>query len=88
MNNTKILTKCIEALKEEKPDLSYVRGMLETLVEMQPDAPIEVKYSGKIETPPVITQFPPVIPTAMDEASMLNGMAAAAIAKGIPTATE
>ena len=32
--NTNILQKCVDALKEKDPDLSYVRGMLETLIEM------------------------------------------------------
>lgn len=31
--NTKILQKCVDALKEPAPDLSYVRGMIETLIE-------------------------------------------------------
>lgn len=32
--NTKILQKCVEALNSEKPDISYIRGMLETLIEI------------------------------------------------------
>lgn len=32
--NTKILQKCLEELKKDKPDLSYLRGTLETLIEM------------------------------------------------------
>ncbi len=85
MNNTKILTKCIDALKGDKPDLSYVRGMLETLVEMQPG---EITYSSKQVITPNSPILPTFIPQTIDEASMLDGMAKAAIAKGIPTATE
>ena len=33
--NANILKKCIDKLKEEKPDIQYVLGMLETLFEMQ-----------------------------------------------------
>ncbi len=33
--NTNILTKCINELQKDSPDLSYLRGMLETLLEMQ-----------------------------------------------------
>lgn len=33
--NTNILNKCIEELKKDEPDLSYLRGMLETLMELQ-----------------------------------------------------
>ncbi len=36
--NTTILEKVIAELKNEKPDLSYIRGMIETLLEMQPKA--------------------------------------------------
>lgn len=32
--NTTILTRCIEELKSDKPDISYIRGALETLLEM------------------------------------------------------
>ena len=32
--NTTILAKCIEELKKETPDISYIRGALETLLEM------------------------------------------------------
>ena len=36
MNGT--LQKCIEELKKDKPSLDYVRGMLETLMDMQTTA--------------------------------------------------
>ena len=32
--NPTILNKCIDELKKAEPDLSYIRGMLETLVEL------------------------------------------------------
>lgn len=38
--NTSILNKILQELKQEKPDISYVRGMLETLIEMQPEKPL------------------------------------------------
>lgn len=34
MNGLNVIKKCLEALSKESPDLSYVRGMLETFVEM------------------------------------------------------
>ena len=34
--NTQILQKCISELQKETPDLSYIRGILETLVESTP----------------------------------------------------
>lgn len=33
--NTKIISKCLDELKNESPDLSYIRGMLETLLETE-----------------------------------------------------
>ena len=36
MNGNKILEKCIEELKGDKPEIKYVLGMLEALLEMQP----------------------------------------------------
>lgn len=33
--NSNILLKCIEELKKDAPDLSYLRGMLETLSELE-----------------------------------------------------
>lgn len=35
--NTSILQKCLAELQKETPDLSYIRGMLETLIDMQPN---------------------------------------------------
>jgi len=34
MNGISVIKKCLEALSKESPDLSYIRGMLETFVEM------------------------------------------------------
>lgn len=38
MNGNKILQKCIEELKNDKPEIKYVLGMLEALLEMQPQS--------------------------------------------------
>lgn len=35
--NTSVIQKCITELQKESPDLSYLRGMLETLLDMQSD---------------------------------------------------
>lgn len=37
MNNRKLLQKIIDELKKDKPDLSYIRGILETMIESLPD---------------------------------------------------
>lgn len=41
--NTKILQKCLDELKKEQPNVDYIRGMLETLVEMGDTAPVVVR---------------------------------------------
>lgn len=75
--NTAILSKCIEELKNEKPDLSYVRGMLETLVEMTiVKVPEMVVGSGSGGG---AIYMPPVVPP-MDEASILDAKAKVALA--------
>ena len=33
--NTQILQKCLDALEQKKPDISYIRGMLETLISLE-----------------------------------------------------
>ena len=34
--NTSVLSKCVEELKKEKPDIRYVLGMLETFIDLSP----------------------------------------------------
>lgn len=47
--NKNILQKCIDALKNEKPNIDYVLGMLETLVEMS-DTPTLASFPTPIPT--------------------------------------
>lgn len=47
--NTKILQKCLEELKKETPDLSYLRGTLETLIEIS--GGVEVPKNFTVTTP-------------------------------------
>ena len=51
--SAKVLQKCIKALNEKEPDISYIKGMLETLLEMT-GAPYLEGTSGEIITPPNI----------------------------------
>ena len=48
---TKILTKVLEELQKPTPDLSYVRGMIETLIDMSGNIPeivtTPVNYNSK-----------------------------------------
>jgi hypothetical protein len=50
MNNTTILQRCVDELKKETPNLSYVQGMLETVIEMSAMQtpvypPVQVPYA-------------------------------------------
>ncbi len=71
--NPNILKKCINELTKEKPNIDYVRGMLETLYEMQ--------------TPEVVKTVIPKINLnatsqgTTDEASLMDAKAKAAIAE-------
>ncbi len=47
----KILNKVLEELKKDKADLSYIRGMVETLLEMD----------GQQKPAPTFTYNPPII---------------------------
>jgi hypothetical protein len=49
--NTKILQKVLEELQKNKPRLDYVRGMIESLVDMD-DKPLNISHtSGPVATP-------------------------------------
>jgi len=43
MNHKAIVQKCLQELKEEKPDISYVKGMLEALVSEGEQPPTSTK---------------------------------------------
>lgn len=73
--NTGILKKVIEELAKSEPKLDYIRGMLETLYEMG--------NSSTVEHPVVTRQAEgsnPSSPAPVDEASILDAHARAAIA--------
>lgn len=60
--NTNILQKCIEELKKESPDLSYIKGMLETLVDIgsMPSMPHVPYVSQNMVNPHQVTNTQPV----------------------------
>lgn len=45
-----IIKKCIEELSKDTPRLEYVRGLLEALVEMQP----QIYNPAPLQTPPTV----------------------------------
>lgn len=67
-----VLTKCLENLQTEVPDLSYIRGMLEVLLAAQPQ-----KATAGVLTP--VTPLAVEVPT--NEGVILDGIAKAGIDK-------
>lgn len=55
--NTNILKKCLDELNKETPDISYIRGMIETLSEINNET-----------TPPNIAISTPTLKTDVDHA--------------------
>lgn len=73
--NTKILQKCLDELNKEKPDISYVKGMLETLADL----------SGGSAGASLASYYRPAVvsnlstPADMDEGGILDATARASI---------
>ena len=72
--NTSILNKCVEELSKEDPRLDYIRGMLETLIEMAGNSKVEQRTYA-----PQVVGSTPTQPTLTDDASVLDAKARAAI---------
>lgn len=71
------LSKCIEELKKDQPDIRYIIGMLETYVELsstRPATTYTVTGSG-IMTKPII------VPELVDEEQLPHGYANGPIGK-------
>lgn len=78
--NTNILKKCLEELSKEGPKLDYIRGMLETLIEMQ-ESHNNIVVDNYRDN---ITPFAPIEPIpaqTKDDATILDTKAAALVAK-------
>lgn len=52
MGNTIILRKVLEELEKSEPNISYVRGMVETLVSLEPDS-FALQNNGDLRPIPV-----------------------------------
>ena len=79
----------LDELNKETPRLDYLRGMLETMIESEPDAPLSVDAPKAISSSPyVVTNVgnSPTVPA--DEASILDKMAATAMKKMPPLQSE
>lgn len=72
--NTRILQKCLDELKKDSPNVDYLRGMLETLVEMGDQvvpARIVIPEDAKVEVftaPSAVKKEEPVIKVVQDPA--------------------
>lgn len=78
MSTNSILKKCLEELLKESPKIDYIRGMIETLIEIQ-SPPVAVSNAITV---PTFSHVPasPTLPTTMtvdlqDEASILDATA-------------
>lgn len=82
--NSNIIKKCIDKLKEDKPDIQYVLGMLETLYEMQPAMPTAGAMVGGSSVVKKEPDLRKIFPTeARTEGNVLDAEAAARL-KNIP----
>jgi hypothetical protein len=74
--NTTILKKCLDELSKDSPKLDYVRGMLETLIEIQnPILTIPSLVIPKNIVPGMVH----TVPENQDEATLLDAKARAAL---------
>ncbi len=69
MNNTTILKKCLTELESETPRLDYLRGMLETLIELQEDAPVKAEPPLKGTPKPIVPKTDSPEGDALDAAA-------------------
>ncbi len=83
--NTGILRKVLEELEKESPRLDYIRGMVETLVEMQGSIPSRLMVVSPGSGPGDGGSNPS---SGTDEASILDARARAAIATAQAMAAE
>lgn len=51
--NRRLLQKVLDNLSQEKPDISYVRGILETIIESLPEDKMIPLFTGGTGTPNV-----------------------------------
>lgn len=83
--NIVILKKCVEELSKDNPDLSYIRGMLETIIALNETQIIGYKtiHESKnimIEDGTLKVKKPIIVPAQSSEASMLDAQAASKLA--------
>lgn len=75
--NRKTLNKVIEELKKEKPNLDYIRGILETLVESLPEENLIYKTETATFSPIVASGIMPLNESIKDETASMEASAVA-----------
>ena len=92
--NINILKKVSEELNKESPKLDYIRGMVETLIEMQEETKVPTGLESKGNAAPTFSEngehsgwkAPEVV--QQDEGSLLDAQAKAAIEKTMELANK
>lgn len=77
--NSSVIQKCVEELAKDDPRLDYVRGMLDTLLSLNPVPTLQTLGINTSATPTT-----PYIPPPQDEAALLDAKAAALLSKMPP----
>ena len=62
--NNKILQKCLDALNADKPDISYIKGMIETLLALSEGDKVQVKDPVPLAGGPKVVAPPEAIDMA------------------------
>ena len=72
-----ILEKCLNELNKDEVDFSYIKGMLEVLLAMQP--PMGVPFGKTADSKPANVGSNPTTPAPLDEAAILDATARASL---------
>ena len=77
--NVSILRKCLAELNEDKPSLDYVRGIIETLIELEDPTPTELPAKFPIDNSKYNHLPNHAKPSVEDEGSIMTKEARARI---------
>lgn len=86
MNNIGILKKVAEELAKDSPKLDYVRGMVETLIDIQGNEIVVMTHTGETTIIPKENLYKEEKP--QDEASILDAQAKAQLARTMELASK
>lgn len=81
--NTNILKKCLLELEKENPDLSYIKGMLETLVDMNDSSGAKAVRDDSYTTSRGMLGGNALVPNRIEDDEMTEEEKAVAEAMGL-----